>query len=539
MTPLLHARVSQAAEGSPASPAIVSADVTLTYEALETLSNRVAHMLLDAGCRRGDRVALLLPKSPETVAAMVGTLKAGCAYVPVDLASPPARAARMLAVADAAVVLVHPSATSLLDGVLQESGRPPAPAIGTVSAEQVVGSRFRTTFDGTTLAHLPASGPAVAPPRGSDAAHLLFTSGSTGDPKGVVVTHENVAAFLDWALPTFGIRSTDRLSSHPPLHFDLSTFDVFGALTAGATLHLVPPELNLVPHALARFIGDSALTQWFSVPSAMTLLASADAVPSEGWPALERVLFCGEVLPTPVLRHWMARLPNATFTNLYGPTEATIASSHHTFSSPPDDDTAPIPIGVPCAGEELLVLDAELAPVPQGAIGDLYIAGAGLSPGYWRDAQKTADAFLRDPRDPSRRLYRTGDLARVGDDGLLYFLGRVDSQIKSRGYRIELGEIEAAVNAIAVVRECGVVAVPSAGFEGTQIGCAYALARDRSASSRDLRRELARSLPRYMLPTRWLELEELPKNVNGKIDRPRLRELLAGTAPSPTSATTA
>jgi amino acid adenylation domain-containing protein len=533
VTALLHERVSRTGASCGAAPALVSRARTLGYAELESLANRFAHALVEGGCRPGDRVALLLPKEPETIAAMLGTLKAGCAYVPIDLASPASRAARIVATADVRLVLVHPSAAALLDGIVAEGSADVVAA--TTAAEAVEGESFATAFDATAIEALPDTVPAVTV-RSTDAAHILFTSGSTGAPKGVQITHANVAAFLVWALPTFGLSESDRLSSHPPLHFDLSTFDVYGALTAGAELRLVDPGLNLSPHGLARFITESELTQWFSVPSTMTFLAAADAVPDKGWPSLRRVLFCGEVLPTPVLRHWMARLPHAEFTNLYGPTEATIASSYHTFAEPPADDTEPIPIGVPCEGEELLVLDEALEPVAPGEIGDLFIAGVGLSPGYWRDEEKTNAAFLPDPRRPEHRLYRTGDLARVGADGLVYFLGRVDSQIKSRGYRIELGEIEQAVDALDAIRESAVVGCASDGFEGIQIGCAYATAEEVRVTPVDLRAQLVATLPRYMLPTRWLELDELPKNANGKIDRPRLRELLADAAAAATSA---
>ena len=532
MSRLLHERVAEAAHARGDATAIVHGGRALGYGDVELRANRVARALVESGCRPGDRVALMLPKSPETITAMLGTLKAGCAYVPVDLASPAARAAHIVASADPRVIVVAPSAAGLLDDVLAHVSLT-TDTFGTTEARAIEGERFRTRFDGDMLATLDADPPSIAV--SADApAHILFTSGSTGAPKGVLITHENVAAFLDWAVPTFGIRSTDKLSAHPPLHFDLATFDVFGALMVGAELHLVDPSLNLIPHGLARFIGDSALTQWFSVPSTMTFLASLDAVPDGGWPALERVLFCGEVLPTPVLRHWMSRLPHARFTNLYGPTETTIASSYHTFAEPPADATAPIPIGRACEGEELVVLDEQLAAVAPGAIGDLYIGGVGLSPGYWRDDEKTRAAFVPDPRDPTRRLYRTGDLARVGDDGLFYFLGRGDTQIKSRGYRIELGEIESALHAIEAVRESAVVAVASDGFEGVQIGCVYASDDEVGATPLAIRSDLSAVLPRYMLPTRWLRLDELPKNANGKIDRVRLRDLLAESPATPT-----
>jgi acyl-coenzyme A synthetase/AMP-(fatty) acid ligase len=254
-------------------------------------------------------------------------------------------------------------------------------------------------------------------------------------------------------------------------------------------------------------------------------MARFDVVRHGDFPALKRLLWCGEVLPTPTLVYWMRRLPHVQFTNLYGPTEATIASSYYTVPSCPDDLHAALPIGTACEDEELLVLDESLGPVPQGEGGDLYIAGAGLSPGYWRDPERTNAVFVRHPQNASTRIYQTGDLARVGADGLVYFLGRADSQIKSRGYRIELGEIETALNAIPGVQESAVVALGTGGFEGTAICCAYVPADGVSLTPACLRRALRDQLPSYMMPARWLAFDQLPKNANGKVDRPRLREV--------------
>jgi len=192
----------------------------------------------------------------------------------------------------------------------------------------------------------------------------------------------------------------------------------------------------------------------------------------------------------------------------------------------PKDDRAQIPIGRPCDGEELLVLDDERRPVAPEAVGELYIRGAGLSPGYWNDLEKTSAAFVPDPfsADPSARLYRTGDLARLGSDGLVYLLGRRDTQIKCRGYRIELGEIETAIAATGLAQEAVVTALPTTGFEGVQICCAYAPTPARAATPLDLRRELGRLLPGYMMPARWLTFERLPRNGSGKLDRRRVKE---------------
>jgi len=261
-------------------------------------------------------------------------------------------------------------------------------------------------------------------------------------------------------------------------------------------------------------------------------MAKFEAVRIGDFPTLRRLLWCGEVFPTPSLMHWMRRLPHVKFTNLYGPTEATIASSYYTVPTCPDDEKAAIPIGTACEGEELLVLDERLQPVPHGQVGDLYLRGVGLSPGYWRDPDKTEAVFLRNPHssDPSDRIYRTGDLAHIGSDGLVYFLGRADSQLKCRGYRIELGEIETALNAIADVRESAVVALSSDGFEGASICCAYVPAPGATITPVTLRKALSTVLPNYMLPSRWLVFERLPTNANGKIDRRQLREAFEGDA---------
>jgi len=306
----------------------------------------------------------------------------------------------------------------------------------------------------------------------------------------------------------------------------LSTFDIFGTLSRGATLHLVPPQLNLMAPKLAAWMRTSRLTQWFSVPAILTYMANFDVVRQNDFPVMKRLLWCGEVLPTPTLMYWMDRLPHVTFTNLYGPTEATIASSYYTVERRPIDEQYEVPIGSACEGEELLVLDDTLQIAPPNTIGELYIQGVGLSPGYWCDKEKTSIAFLDDPHadDPTARIYRTGDLGWVDEHDQYHYVGRTDSQIKSRGHRIELGEIETALNSLGCLRECAVVGVKTGGFEGAMICCAYVPDLDRTVSPPGLRKELAALVPRYMLPARWQSLVQLPKNANGKIDRSKIRE---------------
>ncbi len=525
MTMLLQQGVTAQAQARPEATALVFKGTRLTYAALEEASNRLAHLLREAGCRRGDRVGLLMPKMPTAILAMLGALKADAIYVPMDPASPAARQARVLEVSDCRFILAAGLVGQGLHDALAAATLREPPIIGWLGEDLLPETDPAPAFTLRDLAAYPSTPPAYANTDG-DVAHILFTSGSTGIPKGVMITHASVAHLIRWAAAYFGIAHADRISQHPPLRFDVSTFDVFGTLWGGAELHLVPPELNLLPHKLAQFIREARLTQWFSVPSVLNLMANFDVVDQNDFPALRRVLFAGEPLPTPTLIHWMRRLPHVRFTNLYGPTETTIVSSYYTLPRCPTDEREPIPIGTACDGEELLVLDGQLQPVAPAEIGDLYIRGVGLSPGYWRDLEKTRSAFLPYPGGAGAqdRIYKTGDLARRGADGLVYFVGRADTQIKSRGYRIELGEIEAALHSLQGLRESAVVAIQSEGFEGWLICCAYAPAPDNGVSTRSLRQDLAALVPGYMLPARWMRYDVLPKNDNGKVDRPRLRD---------------
>ena len=535
MNELLHDLVSDRARARPEAVAVVSQRGALSYAELDAHSSRLAAVLTDRGVEPGSRVCLLLPKTEWAIVSILGVLKAGACYVPLDPESPVPRLERMVRSADDRWMLAGASTAQTAARLTQHPPSGGPWVVGWMDDHRVATDDLPATSDDAapTDAHSFSlrdvlDAPAARPePRIDDAAYayIMFTSGSTGTPKGVTITHRNVRTFLAWAVDYFAMRPGERISSHPPLHFDLSVFDIFGTLAAGATLHLVPSKLNLHPPSLAAYIRDAELTQWFSVPSVLNYMMKTDCVAHGDFPAMERLLWCGEVLPTPTLIHFMERLPHVRFTNLYGPTEATIASSYYTVPEVPDDPRSSVPIGAACPGERLLVLDERLQPVQKGDIGDLYIAGAGLSPGYWRDPAKTDAAFVRHAsgNGSEARLYRTGDLARVGPEGLFDYVGRSDTQIKSRGYRIELGEIETALHALDDLEESAVVAVPTEGFEGWTICCAY-VPRSEEADPLSLTQRLRESIPSYMVPQRWLPYDRLPKNANGKIDRPRLKE---------------
>lgn len=530
----LHELLTVQAERRPEAVASVFQDVPTTYLTLEQMSNRLARALQAAGCKKGDRVALLLTKSTRALVAMFGSLKADCIYVPIDTTSPIARIQRILQKCECRCILAEQATAGLLNQLI-DNGAVNAPAfVGWLDSGAQLTPGTRSEFTWNALESFP-DGPPESIAQTSDPAHILFTSGSTGMPKGVVITHANVMHFIRWAGVYFKMNSEDRISGHPPLHFDLSTFDIYGTIAAGAQIHLMTPETSLLPHKLAEFIREKELTQWFSVPWVLQQMAKFDVVRPNDFPALKKLLWCGEKFPTPALIYWMKRLPHVTFDNLYGPTEATIASSYYRVTHCPEDETAEVPIGLPCKGELMLVLDEQLRPVTRGEIGDLYIGGVGLSPGYWDDPQRTREVFRPNPysSNPSDRIYNTGDLAKIGADGMVYLIGRSDSQIKSRGYRIELGEIEAAVHAIPGVQDAAIVVIDAEDSEDKIICCGYVNRPGVELLPLILKRQLTATLPRYMMLQRWMALEQMPRNGNGKTDRPMLRKRFQQELPVP------
>jgi amino acid adenylation domain-containing protein len=521
---LLQHWADNVAQRRPESVALVEHGETMSYGELSVISNQIARTLVESGCAPGDRVCLLMPKSPMAITAILGIYKAECIYVPLDAQNPVARLTKIVQSCQPACILATTETADKLDGILEQGSLRNSVIIGWLDLEQLQRPAHPQDFTMQDVFSCPPA-PLVCRSKGDSPAHILFTSGSTGEPKGVVITHSNVITFVDWAVKYFDIQADERLSAHSPLHFDLSVFDIFGAQAAGAELHIVGSEVTLLPHKLAQWMRDSQLTQWFSVPSLLNYMSKFDAVKLHDFPSLRRLLWCGEVLPTPSLQYWMQRLPHASFTNLYGPTEATIASSYYTVPQCPADKRQPIPIGTACGGEELLILDEELQDVGVGKEGDLYIGGAGLAKGYWRDPAKTAAVFMPGTAQHEGRIYKTGDRAFTGSDGLIYFVGRNDQQIKSRGFRIDLGEIEAALSTLNYLREAAVVAIPDEGFANVTICCAYANPADVAVTPLKLKGDLANLVPHYMIPSRWQVVGNLPKTANGKIDRRKVREI--------------
>jgi amino acid adenylation domain-containing protein len=354
-----------------------------------------------------------------------------------------------------------------------------------------------------------------------DIAYVLFTSGSTGVPKGVMIPHKAIIDYIEWCVETYALTDKDVISNHAPLYFDNSTFDLYCAFKTGATLHLVHEELNVVLPRLVKWLSERAISVFFCVPSVLTMLLRSRRLKPDSFPNLRHLICAGEVLPRDILSEWMAMYPHIQFANMYGPTEITVDCSFHIQHAIPSKDLLSIPIGKARTNMELFVR-TESGELSQaiGAQGELLVRGTAVAYGYLGDAEKTKKAFIQNPlnRFFHDQLYCTGDLVRIDEHADFLFLGRADDQIKYLGYRIELGEIEASLVGVEGVHE-GVVVFNNSSVESErEIGALVSL--HEGFNPEELRKALEKRLPGYMVPTRIkITTEDFPRTPNGKYDR--------------------
>lgn len=498
--------------------ALVDPDgASLTYAELAANAAAFAAWLRAHGVQPGDRVGVVLPKGNDAVVALFGAMMARAAYVPVDVTAPIERCRRILADCRVRAVVAAPRALSAVPGPAADGPVAVVVAGGGGSAPL---PEAATPFE-DALAWPPAG--AVDPPTPDDLAYILYTSGSTGMPKGVMLSHRNALGFVDWCSDVFGPTADDRFSSHAPFHFDLSVLDIYVCVKHGATLYLIGEELGKNPKELARHIARHRLTVWYSTPSILTLLKQFGGLESLDCSSLRLVLFAGEVFPVKHLRELQQLWPTPVYYNLYGPTETNVCTYARIPSNIPPSRESPYPIGWPCSHCDALVLDDGGAPVSRGEEGLLYIAGPSVFQGYWNRPAENAAAFVE--RD-GRRWYNTGDVVREDlEDGFIY-LGRRDRMVKRRGYRIELGEIERALYLHPAVREAAVIAVPDP--EGVRIA-AFLSVRTGEAPPGviQLKTFCAAHLPSYMSPDRFEIVDALPRTSTDKVDYQGLKARMA------------
>ncbi|WP_158887314.1 non-ribosomal peptide synthetase [Amycolatopsis anabasis] len=487
--------VAAQAERTPDAPALIVPEdgVRLRYRAFDELVRRLAGVLAEAGVRPGDVVAVCAPRSRHLVLALHAVVRAGAAYLPVDPDYPAERIAFMLADATPVVLLT----TTAVAGALPDGT--PRILLDELGLE-----------DRPPIAHSPAIGP-------DHPAYLIYTSGSTGRPKGVLVSHRAIRNRLLWMQHEYTVDATDRIVQKTPASFDVSVWEFFWPLLAGAALVVAKPGGHADPAYLAELIGAEGITTAHFVPSMLAaFLAEPDAAAATG---LRRVICSGEALPAGLRDEFFRILPGVELHNLYGPTEAAVDVTAWQCEASDDNDT--VPIGRPIWNTGSYVLDSMLRPVPAGVAGELYLAGTGLALGYLNRRGLTAERFVANPFGPEgSRLYRTGDLARWRLDGSLDFLGRTDHQVKLRGLRIEPDEIAAALRDHPEVGAAAVLA--RADRPGEQMLVAYVVPRGAPPDPGALRKHLAATLPEYMVPSVFVPLSALPLSPNGKLDRKAL-----------------
>lgn len=520
MAYILQQLLTRSAAQYPDKTAVWARKRTLTYRELDERSTQLAHLLRQRGLKKGDRVGLFFPKCVESLVCMFGVLKAGGVYVPLDPQAPADRIGYIIANCGIRVLLTNKERRAALSAETVESLE-----YCVMTDESGSNGAGNKVVPWAMLSEYPATKAPEVVLTETDLAYILYTSGSTGRPKGVMLSHQNALTFVEWCADKFKVRAEDRLSNHAPLHFDLSVFDVYNAIEAGATVYLVTEDLALFPTTLANFIETQQITIWYSVPSALMLLLLHADVKAEKVPHLRTILFAGEVFPMKYLKQLADLLPSIELFNLYGPTETNVCTYYH-VERERLAGMDKLPIGIACENTEVFAVDDQDQIVTKpGGSGELYVRGPAVTYGYWADAEKTKKMVVPNRFQPhfNENVYRTGDLVTLAEDGNYYFQGRRDSMIKSRGYRIELGEIESALLSHPGVREAAAVAIPDE-LIGNRIKAVVAAHEQHELKIADLQQFCAKRIPKYMIPEQIEFCGSLPKTSTGKIDRVRLAQ---------------
>lgn len=478
-----------------------------TFTELDSLSNQIAHFLINKEIQKNDVVVILNNKSNISYAIMLACLKIGAIYSNLDPKSPEERLGKMLDICNPKLICYFENQELVTEG-----------SYGKYLAVNYEGASFLNTVEKQNV-DFPVVNHLV---NANDPAYIMFTSGSTGFPKGVVISHGNILNFIQWAKQTYSVKSEDVFTNINPMHFDNSVFDFYASIFNGASLVPIGDHLTRNPKRMIEALNNVSPTIWFSVPSMLVFVLNMRALKHEDLPTLRVVTFGGEGFPKNQLRklwsYWGGRVE---FINVYGPTECTCICSSYLVSEEDLSNDELLPLGPMAPNFYGLVLDENGNQVKEGTIGELCIGGPNVGIGYYNNLEKTESAFIKDPtiKNYERIMYKSGDLVKENTEGMLFFCGRKDNQIKKMGYRIELEEIENALNSINTVLECAVIYIDNEKYRSKIM----AFVRS-EAEEKELKENLKKKLPLYMIPDAYHYVEALPKNQNGKINRIALRK---------------
>jgi amino acid adenylation domain-containing protein len=532
---LLHQLLSESVFHYADRIAVTFKDKSLTYAELEIKSNQTALMLSQQGIQKGDRVGILLSKCIESIVSIFGIMKAGAIYVPLDPSAPATRIGHIIAHCGIELIITTPGALSQISSVPQASGSLKKALLTTMPKIDTTGHRSMIecqVWDTLANLSLDSYGPVEIPD--SCPAYILHTSGSTGVPKGVVISHLNALTFVNMAVDFFKINAHDRIANHAPIHFDLSVFDIFGAIKSGATIVLVPEFLSTFPAKLAEFIDQERISIWNSVSSVLTMLAERGKLDRFAYNALRLIHFSGDIMPVKYLRLLIKNIQNAEFFNIYGQTEAN-SSLYYPVRDIPDNDVWKIPIGKPFPNFEVFGLNEANEVIRRcGEEGELYVNSSTVALGYWNAEKMTLEKFVDDPRHHAwkNKVYKTGDVVRIDEDDNYIFIGRRDHMIKSRGYRIEISEIELALNGHPNISQALVIAVPDE-ITGNKIVALILLIEGVKTSADELTAYCHHSLPHYMVPEEILFIDALSRTTTGKMDRKLMTDFYLSKVQTP------
>ncbi len=520
---LIQHYVDQSSRQFPNRIAISCPDFKITYKECWVFSNQLANLLLAMNLHRQDRVAIFTKRSSKSILSMIGVLKADATYISIDRKTPLKRLLLVINDCQPRAIICDRTTFDQVQELLIQLPFDPAIVVFEHRHTRDTWDRDDCLFQ-DEIEEQPSQQPQYKN-IDKDLAHIIYTSGSTGSPKGVMISHQNVLNYIEWAVDAFDISPEDVILSTAPFHFDMSTFDIFAPLKAGARLSIAPESALLFPKMLIDLMNEEKVTIWKGVSSLLMYLAKTRALEETNLSTLMKIIFAGEVFPTKYLIEWMQTFPDKEFYNGYGPSEATGVSVYYKVEEMPQDTHQIIPIGKACANSEAIVLNDDDTLSQVGEIGELCLRGSGVSPGYWNNPEKTNEVFVPHPLSSSSadRIYRTGDLVVMREDGNLEFVGRKDQQVKWMGYRIELGDIENTFLAIPEIKEAAVLLI-DIDHSGSQKELVAFVELEKGKSTNEIQTELEHYLPHYMLPRRIIPIKGLPRTDRGKVNKHRLIE---------------